>query len=130
MSHSLSDHGSPMAGVSQSSPLSHMLFILFINSVVYYQARPVQQTALQMTPVQSHLARPFITAQQNIQSDVTALAARDHKLIIHPDNTVYMLFDRPCHHPPDLNVFFNSHAIGQVHQDKHLGVILSFALSW
>ena len=75
---------------------------------------------------------PFITAQQKIQSDVTALAtwARDHKLIIHPDKTVCMLFHHPRHHPPDLNIFLNNHAITQVHQHKHLGVILSSTLSW
>ena len=75
---------------------------------------------------------PFITAQQKIQSDVTALAtwARDHKLIIHPEKTVCMLFHHPRHHPPDLNIFLNNHVITQVHQHKHLGVILSSTLSW
>ena len=50
--------------------------------------------------------------------------------IIHPEKTVCMLFHHPRHHPPDLNIFLNNHAITQVHQHKHLGVILSSTLSW
>ena len=41
-----------------------------------------------------------------------------------------MQFHHPRHHPPDLNIFLNNHAITQVHQHKHLGVILSSTLSW
>ena len=41
-----------------------------------------------------------------------------------------MLFHHPRHHPPDLKIFLNNHAITQAHQHKHLGVILSSTLSW
>ena len=40
-----------------------------------------------------------------------------------------MLFHHPRHHPPDLNIFRNNHAI-TVNQHKHLGVKLSSTLSW
>ena len=36
----------------------------------------------------------------------------------------------PRHHPPDLHIFLNNHAITQVYQHKHFGVILSSTLSW
>ena len=109
-------------------PLSAQCFSFF-SLILLHLAHLVQ-----MTPAQSQLACHSSPLKKKIQSDVTALAtwARDHKLIIHPEKTVCMLFHHPRHHPPDLNIFLNNHASTQVHQHKHLGVILSSTvpLSW
>ena len=107
----LSNPGSPTAGVPQGSPPSPTLFILFIKSVTSITSCPTKCFADDTCTITPGL--PFITAQQKIQSDVTALAtgARDHKLIIHPEKTVCMLFHHPRHHPLDLNIFLNNHAI-------------------
>ena len=111
-------------------PLS-ALHLLFFSLILLRLARSVQQTDLQMIPAQSHLAchSSPLNKRSSLASQLQP-PGQEIRSSLSIQKTVCMLFHHPRHHPPDLHILLNNRAITQVHQHKHIGVILSSTLSW
>ena len=122
--------GIPLAGVPQGSVLGPTLFILYVNSITSVTKLPSNCFADDTSTIAFASSPDKLT--QSLQSDVDAVHRWSvlHKLTVHPEKTVSMMFHHPNQRPRPLKLFLNGSPITQVATHKHLGLLLTSSFSW
>ena len=128
-----SSHSNISCGVPQGSILGPLLFIMYINDLIYISNFSNMILYADDTNILfSHPDLNQLILRVNIELDNISKWFKVNKLSLNTDKSNYMIFKNRYNNRTydDLNIVIDGNQISRVHDTKFLGVIVDDCLTW